>query len=56
MQPAAWQGATKTKPIGNMTIANFMTFVNSASMVAPIGLPPKMAKFLHTFSKLLVGC
>ncbi len=31
------------------------TFVNSASTAVPIGLPPKMAKFLHTSNRLLVG-
>jgi hypothetical protein len=53
--PAAWWGAAKTKLIGNYDDCWFMTIVNSASTVAPIGLPPKMAKFLHTSNRLLVG-
>jgi hypothetical protein len=32
-----------------------MTILNSASTAAPIGLPPKMAKFDHTSNRLLVG-
>ncbi len=31
------------------------TLVNSASMVLPIGLPPKMATFCHPSNRLLVG-
>jgi hypothetical protein len=34
----------------------FETLVNSASMVALIGLPPKIAKFCHTSNRMLVVC
>jgi hypothetical protein len=48
--------AMKTKPIGNYDDRRFTIIINSASMAAPIGLPPKMAKFCHTSNRLLVGC
>jgi hypothetical protein len=47
--------ATKTKPIGDDDDRRFTIMVNSASTVAPIGLPPKMAKFFHTPNRLLLG-
>jgi hypothetical protein len=47
--------ATKTKPNGNYDVCQFATIVNRASMAAPIGLLPKMAKFFHTSNRLLVG-
>ncbi len=47
--------ATKTKPIGDDDDRRFMIIVNSASTAAPIGLPPKMAKFCHTSNRLLLG-
>ena len=47
--------ATKTKPIGDDDDCRFTIIVNSASMAAPIGLPPKMAKFCHTPNRLLLG-
>jgi hypothetical protein len=47
--------ATKTKPIGNDDDCQFTIIVNSASTTAPIGLPPKMAKFCHTSNRLLLG-
>ncbi len=48
--------AVATKKInGNTDDPQFLTIVNSASIVAPIVLPPKMAKFCHTFNRLLVG-
>jgi hypothetical protein len=45
----------KKTTIGNTVDCRFMTIVNIALMAAPIGLPPKMAKFCHTFNRLLVG-
>jgi hypothetical protein len=45
-----------TKPIGDDDDRRFTIIVNSASMAAPIGLPPKMAKFCHTPNRLLLGC
>jgi hypothetical protein len=47
--------ATKTKPIGDDDDRRFTIILNSASMVAPIGLPPKMAKFCHTSNRSLLG-
>jgi hypothetical protein len=47
--------ATKTKPIGNCDDRLFTIIVNSVSMAAPIGLPPKMAKFCHTSNRSLLG-
>ncbi len=47
--------ATKTKPIGNYDDCQFTIILNSTSTAAPIGLPPKMAKFCHTSNRLLVG-
>jgi hypothetical protein len=47
--------AKKTKPIGDDDDHQFMIIVNSTSTAAPIGLPPKMAKFCHTFNRLLLG-
>jgi hypothetical protein len=47
--------ATKTKPIGNDDDHQFTIIVNSASMAAPIGLPPKMAEFWHTPNRFLLG-
>jgi hypothetical protein len=44
--------ATKTKPIGDCDDRRFTIIVNSVSMAAPIGLPPKMAKFSHTSNRL----
>jgi hypothetical protein len=46
--------ATKTKPIGDDDDRRFTIIVNSASTVAPIGLPPKMAKFCHTSNRSLL--
>jgi hypothetical protein len=46
--------ATKTKPIGNDDDRQFTIIVNSASTAAPIGLPPKMAKFCHTLNRSLL--
>jgi hypothetical protein len=46
--------ATKTKPIGDDDDCRFMIIVNSASTAAPIGLPPKMAKFCHTSNRSLL--
>ncbi len=48
--------ATKTKPIGNYDDRQFTIIVNSASTAAPIGLPPKMAKFCHTSNRSLLVC
>ncbi len=48
--------ATKTKPIGDCDDRRFTIIVNSISMAAPIGLPPKMAEFCHTSNRLLLGC
>jgi hypothetical protein len=47
--------ATKTKPIGDDDDRRFTIIVNSASTAAPIGLPPKMAKFCLTPNRLLLG-
>jgi hypothetical protein len=47
--------ATKTKPIGDDDDCQFTIIVNSTSTAAPIGLPPKMAKFCHTSNRLLLG-
>ncbi len=47
--------ATKTKPSGDDDDCRFTIIVNSASTVAPIGLPPKMAEFCHTPNRLLLG-
>jgi hypothetical protein len=47
--------ATKTKPIGNCDNCWFTIIVNSVSMAAPIGLPPKMAEFCHTSNRSLLG-
>jgi hypothetical protein len=47
--------ATKTKPIGNCDDCRFTIIVNSISMAAPIGLPPKMAEFCHTSNRSLLG-
>jgi hypothetical protein len=47
--------ATKTKPIDNYEDYQFTIIINSASMTAPIGPPPKMAEFCHTSNRLLVG-
>ncbi len=47
--------ATKKTTIGDTDDCWFTTIVNSVSTAAPIGLPPKMAKFCHTFNRLLVG-
>ncbi len=47
--------ATKTKPIGDCDDRRFTIIVNSISMAAPIGLPPKMAKFCHTSNRSLLG-
>jgi hypothetical protein len=47
--------ATKAKPIGDYDDCRFTIIVNSASMVPPIGLPPKMAEFCHTSNRLLLG-
>jgi hypothetical protein len=46
--------ATKTKPIGNDDDRRFTIIVNSASTVAPIGLPPKIAEFCHTPNRSLL--
>ncbi len=53
---AARRGAMKKKTIGDTDDRRLTTLVNSASMAPPIGLPPKMAKFCHTFNRLLVRC
>ena len=47
--------ATKTKPIGDDDDRRFTIIVNSASTAAPIGLPPKMAKYCHTSNRSLLG-
>jgi hypothetical protein len=47
--------ATETKPIGDCDDCRFMIIVNSVSMAAPIGLPPKMAKFCHTSNRSLLA-
>jgi hypothetical protein len=44
----AWRAATKKTTISNTDDYRFTILVNSASMAAPIGLPPKMAEFCHT--------
>jgi hypothetical protein len=46
--------ATKTKPIGNDDDRQFTIIVNCASKAAPIGLPPKIAEFCHTFNRSLL--
>jgi hypothetical protein len=48
-------GGYKKKLFGNDDNRQFTIIVNSASMAAPIGLPPKMAKFCHTPNRLLLG-
>jgi hypothetical protein len=48
--------ATKTKPIGDSDDRRFTIIVNSVSIAAPIGLPPKMAEFCHTSNRSLLGC
>jgi hypothetical protein len=48
-------GGYKKTTIGNTDNRQFRTIVNSASTAAPIGLPPKMAEFCHTFNLLLEG-
>jgi hypothetical protein len=48
-------GGNKTTTIRNTDNHRLTTLVNSASMAAPIGLPPKMAEFCHTSNRLLVG-
>ncbi len=47
--------ATKTKPIGDCDDCRFRIIVNSVSIAAPIGLPPKMAEFCHTSNRSLLG-
>ncbi len=47
--------ATKTKPIGNCDNCRFTIILNSISMAAPIGLPPKMAEFCHTSNRSLLA-
>jgi hypothetical protein len=47
--------ATKTKPIGDCDDRRFTIIVNSVSIAAPIGLPPKMAEFCHTSNRSLLG-
>jgi hypothetical protein len=51
----AWQAAMKNKTIDDTDDRQFMTLVNNASTMVPIGLPPKMAEFCHTSNRLLVG-
>jgi hypothetical protein len=48
-------GGNKKTTIGKVDNRRLMTLVNSASTAAPIGLPPKGAKFCHTSNRLLVG-
>jgi hypothetical protein len=55
MLTMAWGGATKKTIISNTDDRQLTTLVNSASSAPPIGLPPKMAKFCHTYNILLVG-
>jgi hypothetical protein len=55
MLTAVQQVATKQTTICNTDDHLFTTVVNSTSMAAPIGLPPKMAEFCHSSSRLLVG-
>jgi hypothetical protein len=47
--------ATRTKPIGDCDDRRLMIIVNSISMAALIGLPPKMAEFCHTSNRSLLG-
>ncbi len=47
--------ATKTKPIGDCDDRRFTIIINSVSMAALIGLPPKMAEFCHTSNRSLLG-
>jgi hypothetical protein len=47
--------AMKKTIIGNTDDCRLTTLVNSASTVALMGLPPKMAEFCHTSNILLVG-
>jgi hypothetical protein len=44
----------KTKPIGDDDDRRFTIILNSASMAAPIGLPPKMAEFCHASNRSLL--
>jgi hypothetical protein len=46
--------ATKTNPIGDDDNRQFTIIVNSTSTAAPIGLPPKTAKFCHTSNRSLL--
>jgi hypothetical protein len=48
-------GATKKTTIGDTDDCQFTTIANSTSKAAPIGLPPRMAKFCHFLNILLVG-
>ncbi len=48
--------SVKKTTISNTDDCQLTTFVNSASMAPPIGLPPKGGKFCHTLNILLVGC
>jgi hypothetical protein len=55
VNPMLTAEATKTKTISNCDDRRFMIIVNSVSMAAPIGLPPKMAEFCHTSNRSLLG-
>jgi hypothetical protein len=44
--------AMKKTTIGNTDDCRLTTLVNSASTAPPIGLPPKGAKFCHTYNRL----
>jgi hypothetical protein len=47
--------AMKKTRISDCQYWQYMTLVNSASTVPPIGLPPTLAKFCHTLTRFLVG-
>jgi hypothetical protein len=51
---AANSGGYKKTTIGDCQYHQFMTLINSASKLQPIGLPPMRAKFCHTLNTLLV--
>jgi hypothetical protein len=48
-------GGKEKTTMGNSDDCRLTTLVNSASTALPIGLPQKMAKFWHTFNRLLGG-
>jgi hypothetical protein len=45
----------KKTTISNTDDCQFTTLFQSTSAAMPVGLLPKMAKFCHTFNRLLVG-